>query len=232
MNSAVLLAPGAIRRLFAGKTATGVTTTSTPLGDLWHPPTENELPLIVIFSTEPRSMRWVASSLAAALPAAVLIAADPNAVRGEGSVNAPALALIAAVSSVPGVRIDVARVGIVGEGDAAAAALHAASFSAHRLALISPRELGDEVVDGIPTTLLQFAQSGESASVSTLWERRLRDAAVAVRAIDYTAVGDGWVRYPRAIHGSRRGYGDLLAFFRRGLGDESTFTVIPGWDLH
>jgi hypothetical protein len=228
MDSAVLHTPGVIRRLFAGKTANGATSTSTPLGDLWHPSRTDELPLIVVYSSEPRSMRWIASSLAAALPAAVLVAVEP----ATDSVNVPAHTVSAAQSIAPQVRIDAARVGIVGEGDAAAAALHAASSSALRLALISPRGLGAAVVDGIPPTLLQFAQDGESAAESTAWERRLREAAVAVRAIDYTAVGDGWVRYPRAIRGSRRGYSDLLAFFRRGLGDESTFTVIPGWDLH
>jgi acetyl esterase/lipase len=228
MDTAVLRAPGALRRLFAGKAVTGATATTTPLGELWHPSTGDELPLIVIFSTEPRSMRWVASSLAAALPAAVLVAAE----RITQSVDESAHIASAALSFAPGAHIDSARVGVVGEGDAAAAALRAAGSSAHRLALISPRKLGAAAVDGIPPTLLQFAQGGASAAESTVWERRLRDAAVAVRAIDYTAVGDGWVRYPRAIRGSRRGYNDLLAFFRRGLGDESTFTVIPGWDLH
>ena len=251
IERAVLLAPALVRRLFVARPVSGVRSQPAEIGTVWRPEVTAGLPLIVVFSSEPRSMAWVASSLAAALPAVVVVAAavdDPVHTLAEAQLYAAELGA------------DAGRVGIIGEGDASAPALQAATASSptsgsestsasvstsesasesgpadrsvDRVALISPQSLPASPAPPPPPTLLQFAQGGPRAAESEAWERRVKLAGVAVRAIDYTAVGDGWVRYPRAIRGSRRAHTDLLAFFRRGLGNESTFHVIPGWDLH
>ena len=245
IDRAVLRAPALIRRLFVAQPVSGVRSQTADAGTVWHPAVTAGLPLIVIFSAEPRSMAWVASSLASALPAVVVVAA---------AIGDPVNTLAAARVYAAELGADTGRVGIVGEGDAAAPALQAATTSpptsrsgpgstpglvpesagrtVDRVALISPLSLPETGAATTPPTLLQFAQGGPHAAESEAWERRVKLAGVAVRSIDYTAVGDGWVRYPRAIRGSRRAHTDLLAFFRRGLGNESTFHVIPGWDLH
>jgi hypothetical protein len=233
-DSAVLLAPALVRRMFVGKPVAGARSQTTDVGVTWRPAVTATIPLIVVFSAEPRSLAWISSSLASALPAVVVIAA---------SLDHPADTLAAAQAIAADLGADAGRVGIIGEGDAAAAALEAATVSApttstsadrtvDRVALISPHSLPPDPAESTPPTLLQFTQGGSSATEADAWERRVKQSGVAVRSIDYIAVGDGWVRYPRAIRGSRRAHTDLLAFFRRGLGDDSTFHVIPGWDLH
>ena len=237
INRAVLLSPALLRRLFVAQPVSGVRSRSEEVGTVWHPAVTAGLPLIVVFSAEPRSMAWVASSLASALPAVVIVAA---------ALDDPVHTLAAAQVAAAELGADADRIGIIGEGDASAPALQAATApsptsgsgsastdrAVDRVALISPESLPTAPAAATPPTLLQFAQGGSRAAESEAWERRVKLAGVAVRSIDYTAVGDGWVRYPRAIRGSRRAHSDLLAFFRRGLGNESTFHVIPGWDLH
>jgi acetyl esterase/lipase len=238
ISRAVVHAPSVVRRLFGGRPVSGVQSTTADVGTVWQPSSVAGVPVIVVFSTEPKSLAWIASVLAAQLPAVVVVA---------GSVTDPVGTLAAASTLAGQLGADASRVGVVGEGVAAASAVLAAASSTtnptpatsersdravDRIALISPRKIGDTPTKGTPPTLLQFAQDGDAAPESALLERRLREAGVAVRSIDYTAVGDGWVKYPRAIRGARRGQTDLVAFFRRGLGDESTFDVIPGWDLH
>jgi hypothetical protein len=230
ISRAVVHAPSVVRRLFGGRPAAGAQSTTEDVGTVWQPSSVAGVPLIVVFSTEPKSLAWIASVLASQLPAVVVVA---------GSVADPVGTLAAASTLAEQLGADASRVGVVGEGDAAASAVLAAASSTtnpipatsersdravDRIALISPRKIDDTATVGTPPTLLQFAQP-------SLPQHRF-GCGVAVRSIDYTAVGDGWVKYPRAVRGARRGQTDLMAFFRRGLGDESTFDVIPGWDLH
>lgn len=232
-----------VGRLFAGRPDRNATSTKENFGTVWRGKADENLPLMVIFTRSPAAMAWVASSIAVTLPAVVVV---------TGTDDAAHTAMDRITAWAPAAGADAARIGVIGESDAAAAALEAciepdAEDSAHpartpspgvaRLALISPI-LSEPVapawreVDGLPPTLLQFSRTSAFAAAIVDLEVRLRATGVAVRAIDYGTLGDGWARYPKAVRGSRQGLDDLLGFLRRGFGVESTFHKIPGWDLH
>ena len=217
--------------LFTGRPAAGASMTRESFGSVWRAGGDGQ-PLIVVFSPHPAAMAWLASSIAVSLPAAVVVAS---------SATDPRATVAAASHAASSLGADPERLAIIGESDAAGAALLACASgagAAHRLALISPH-LPDEPdrpsevsFDEVPPVLLQFSRDGVGAVAITALERRLRGAGVAVRAIDYARLADHWARYPRAVRGSARGLDDLVAFLRRGFAVESTFGVIPGWDLH
>lgn len=214
------------RRLFTSRPARGATAQRTQTAVLWRGRTAGDRPVIVLFSAQPDATGWLASSLASALDTIVYVPLSLNNPAAE-------LATAAALDGADG-----SLVGVIGEADAATAATNACSAGgavAVRLALISPvlRDSVDAIdVHALPPTLLQFSQQSEHIGDIRLLDDRLRAGGVAVRATDYTGVGDEWALYPRVSRGSGRGLDDLLGFFRRGLGTESTFSVIPGWDLH
>jgi acetyl esterase/lipase len=224
-------------RLYSGRPPRDVTSVETPSGVLWRRASSANPFVIVLFSDDARGLSWLAGSLASRLDAFVVVGAGRGATAPAGSAEHAESARSAAVREAGTLGADVTRVGLLAEGAFAPHAIRAAGEPAshggvtRRLALVSPVLDAAPEVGSLPPTLLQFARSGESAPVVEL-ERQLRRTGVAVRAIDYTDVTDGWARYPRAARGSARGLDDLVAFFERGLGTQSTFDVIPGWDLH
>lgn len=219
--------------LLSRRTAPGIQLERLDIGTRFAPAGSALLPLVVVLSPTPQSMGWLASHLASRLPAVVYscvaspdpadIASTLRAVRDHASSS----------------QVDASRLGLVAEDAAASPVLqHAAGTSdITRLALVSPLITGPvpervSGADGFPATLLQYARDGASAVAIAGLDTRLRAAAVAVRAIDYTTPADGWTRRSRVRRGADRGLDDLVAFFARGLGTASTFRVIPGWDLH
>jgi len=222
------------RWVFSGRAAGAATRSTDELGTLWRPNAEGPLPLVIVFSESPGALTWLASSIAAQLSAVVLVppvGADPGSV------------VTAAGGQAGRWGVDAARIAVLGEQRGTTAALSAvrpgpgsgpdsAPRAVARLALVSPRL--PEIDDGVdlPPTLLQFSRSDADLARVVAFEKRLRLQGVAVRATDYTDIADGWTRYPRAIRHSKRALDDLVAFLRRGIGVDSTFDVIPGWDLH
>jgi hypothetical protein len=230
--------------LLSGKTASGVSRQRLGFATLWSPPDPTGLPVVVVFSPAPAALGWLASNLAARLPAAVYVCATST-----GS-SALAGAMTAVRDHAATTAVDGALWGVVAEDAAAPLVLSrlAELGEVSRLALVSPAlsaassvQTGsgaDAMDDGpvdvadFPSTLLQFAREGSNAAGCERLATRLREAAVAVRAADYVAPADGWARRSRVRSGSARALDDLVAFFARGLGTASTFRVIPGWDLH
>ncbi|GAA0995906.1 hypothetical protein GCM10009563_15620 [Subtercola frigoramans] len=83
----------------------------------------------------------------------------------------------------------------------------------------------------LPPTLLQRdAVSGTPDPREDLPEL-LREAAVAVRVIDYRPESLLWAEFPRAVGYSAGAADDLEAFLRRGLLDNG-FDIVPAWNLH
>lgn len=218
-------------RLYTGTPSRSAVQSRGSAGTVWSPAAATGTSAtgtsvtLVLFSSSPGSMAWLASSIATALPATVVVAKTPDD---------PHSTLRTVQSEL---EPDASRLGVIGEGTAASAAIVAAS-AGQRLALVSPEfpssrnRSGMPSLDGVPPTLLQFARNGASGGVIRDLETTMRDAGIAVRATDYTGIADGWARFPKAVRRSDRALDDLLAFLRRGFGTESTFQVIPGWDLH
>jgi acetyl esterase/lipase len=198
----------------------------------WSRPNPAGLPLIVVFSPAPAALGWLASNLAARLPAAVYVCAS--------SPGSPPLDdTLRSVRDHAATRsVDVALLGLVAEDTAAPRVADGMAVlgTVTRLALVSPVLDSTFVATadgaGFPPTLLQFARDGVLAADCELFAARLKESAVAVRSADYAAPADGWARRSRVRAGSAHALDDLVAFFERGLGTASTFQVIPGWDLH
>lgn len=172
--------------------------------------TDHPSPRILIVADQPVSARWLAASISTALAAEVVTARPHRVTAAELAVDA-----------------------IVGLGSAAGTAVSLCRTSrAGRLALISPLELPTSVPSGLPTTLIQASASGPQRPKVQEFERTLRATGTAVRDTDYPSTADEWVRLPRLVRGSTAALGDLVAFLERGIGVQSTFEVIPGWDLH
>ena len=170
---------------------------------------EGHTPWIVVVTDRPISAQWISASLAVALHAQVTVT------RGD---------MLAA---------DRIADAVVGLHAAAPTALDLCRrLRARRLALVSPRQLPTSVPTGLPTTLIQAAAFGPERPQVREFERTLRATGTAVRDTDYPATPDEWVRLPRLVRGSTAALGDLVAFLERGIGVQSTFEVIPGWDLH
>ena len=233
--------------MFSRRTVRGVSRSSEDFGVVWRPAQVSGLPLIVVFSAKPSAMGWLASSLAAGLPAVVAVvdvASAGDAIPSADDAVTSAARLAASLAADP------ARLGVVAEGRTAAIALQLAASRSmagpngpsrtpvSRLALIAPTfddevwPAGATIPSGFPPTLLQFARDGGAAAGCAALAAQLAAAGVAVRATDYQSPRDGWATRSRAVRQSQRGADDLQAFFARGFGSASTFHVIPGWDLH
>lgn len=211
----------ALARALATPAVRGTTSTEHELGTVWERKGSSPRALILYFTDSPSSARWLAGSLAAQLDARVLVARSLD-------VDAASFAGLA-----EGLGLDPALTAVVGEEVGASAALalcHATSVN--RVALLYPTNLEGAQVSGVPTTLLQSAVTSDGRAAVVVFEVALRRAGVAVREMEYKNLGDGWARYPKAVAGSRAALGDLVAFLKRGIGELSTFEVIPGWDLH
>ncbi|MBC7725743.1 MAG: hypothetical protein H7146_13520, partial [Burkholderiaceae bacterium] len=129
--------------------------------------------------------------------------------------------------------LDPGRTVIVGEGGGCHAAFAlCGKVPSARIALLYPPALPGIDPHSFPTTLLQASATSSTRAGVVMLESSLRRAGVAVRETDYQDIADDWARYPRAVRGSKRALGDLVAFLERGVGQSSTFEVIPGWDLH
>ncbi|WP_165069294.1 alpha/beta hydrolase family protein [Marisediminicola senii] len=177
--------------------------------------------LVIYLTRRPRDSRWLAGSLAVRLGAVVLV---PRSLDDADTVVERAHRQLGT---------DPARTTIVAEAAAAGAAAEACrSSSVSRLALLYPTGLAASTVAGLPTTLIQAAQSGENRAAVVAIETAMRRAGIAVRETEYADIRDGWARYPAVTGGSKRALNDLVAFIERGMGRDSTFVVIPGWDLH
>jgi len=184
-------------------------------------------PLILLLSPEPTTVSWLASVLAVDLDAVVAVAPGGRDVG------------VALETAIQLPTVDAAKVGVLGDGAAAGDAIELcrSSDAVIRLALVTPAfrtapaPAPDEDAHVLPPTFIQSSQHSAQAELITSLEVRLRAAGVAVRATEYTSVSDEWTRYPRFAGGASRARTDLVAFFRRGLGTETTFSVIPGWDL-
>jgi hypothetical protein len=232
VNPAPSGGPRLTAALLSGKAARGVSRSRLGFGTTWSRPDPAGLPLIVVFSPAPAALGWLASNLAARLPAAVYVCAS-----SPGSPQ-PSDTLQAVREHAAKRSVDVALLGLVAEDTAAprVADSIAELGAVTRLALVSPVFDHSSVaaVDGsvFPPTLLQFGRDGALAADCDRFAARLKDSAVAVRAADYASPSDGWARRSRVRAGSAHALDDLVAFFARGLGTASTFRVIPGWDLH
>jgi hypothetical protein len=211
--------PGLTRAL-ATPAVRGVVSTASPRGDEYRAPGD-ATSLVVYFTGSPATARWLAGSLAVQLGCVVVVPA-------RGADRASVLRDVADTHGV-----DPARVAVVAEGDAASAAIEAcAGLRVSRLALLYPTGVDVDGPPSAPTTLLQAARHGPHRESVVALDRMLRQAGVAVRETEYEAVPDGWARHPKLVSGAQRALGDLVAFLERGFGTQSTFEVIPGWDLH
>lgn len=205
--------PGAIADRLAG-------------GTLWRSE-QTPRALVVYLTGSPGLSRWLAGSVAVRLDALVLvpIAVDASAVEQ----------VVTAARSASRLT-DRAPVVVVGEADAATSAIAASTaLHASRLALLYPTELSVAAPGperSIPTTLIQAAADSADRGTVAAMDAAWRRAGIAVRETEYSGIDDGWARYPRASKGSRRALDDLIGFLDRGIGQASTFDVIPGWDLH
>ena len=171
---------------------------------------EGHAPWIVVVTDRPISAQWMSASLAIALHARVTVTRGDTLSADDRTADA-VVGLYAAAPTA----LDLCR-----------------RLRARRLALVSPRELPTSVPTGLPTTLIQAAAFGPERPKVREFERTLRATGTAVRDTDYPATPDEWVRLPRLVRGSTAALGDLVAFLERGIGVQSTFEVIPGWDLH
>ncbi len=184
--------------------------------------------LVVYLTGSPGLSRWLAGSIANRLSALVLVrdpmthrltTADIENCRFSGGSNLS--------ESAPTV--------VVGEADAASAAIElSVAVRAIRLALLYPTAVRDFRAASeslVPTTLVQAAATGDHRADVVALDSAWRRAGIAVRETEYSDVDDGWARYPRVTKGSGRALDDLIGFLDRGMGQASTFDVIPGWDL-
>ncbi|PRY69665.1 hypothetical protein B0I08_102342 [Glaciihabitans tibetensis] len=118
------------------RAARGVRRTSADFGALWRGTDTTGQPLIVICSSRPAAMSWLASSLAAGLPALVAVVrltdsgAEADATSATESVGAFDRAVTEAARAATALGADPARLGIVGEGAAASVALTLAAARA------------------------------------------------------------------------------------------------------
>ena len=173
-------------------------------------PDPTTMPLVIVVTDRVVSARWLSASLSVALHARVVVG-DAAALTGEQP-EADA---------------------IVGIGRSATAAIELCrKTGSRRLALVSPVALPTPVPSGLPTTLIQSSGIGVERPMVEEFQRTLRATGTAVRDTDYLTTADEWVRLPRLVHGSASALDDLVAFLLRGTGVQSTFEVIPGWDLH
>ena len=193
-------------------------------GTLWQSDESPARCLVLCLSGHPSGMRWLAGSIAARLPGLVYVAgAEEDATS--------------AVERATGIArergLDARLSAVVAEGDRAEEGVLASRIlPASRLVLVAPPGMPGLEPAGLPTTLLQASQSAADRAGVVELEAAMRRAGVAVRETEYRDIADEWARYPRAVPGSRRALGDLVAFLERGIGQQSTFEVIPGWDLH
>jgi len=229
--------PGA-PRLFGSRAVAGARSTRDGGLTVWRTESAGQHPVIVLVTTQPATVGWLASVLAVDLEAVVAVVGVPASCDAASD-----LELDAAFEAAIGLEgADPDRIGVVGDGAAASAAMALCLRSSTpplRLALVLPSfphatppvsaaGAGEQM---LPPTLIQSSESHRDAAATRSLDAQLRAAGVAVRATEYTSVSDEWTRYPRFARGSTRARGDLVAFFQRGLGTESTFSVIPGWDL-
>ena len=202
----------------------GVTAVRSGQGTLWRSDGEPARCLVLRFSEHPSGLRWLAGSVAARLRGLVY-AAGPDEDAASATEHARGIALDRG--------LDAGLSAVVAEGGRAeAGALASRMLPASRLVLIAPPGMPGLEPAGLPTTLLQASQSTADRAGVVALEMAMRRAGVAVRETEYRDIGDEWARYPRAVPGSRRALDDLVAFLERGFGQQSTFEVIPGWDLH
>lgn len=197
-------------------------------GTLWSSATRSSRALVVYLTAEPASARWLAGSLATRLDALLLVVDRSDQVDDVVAVVARTREATIGDGTLP----PTAPVVVVGEGSAAPVALGVAHACASRLALLYPLSVGSESTARVPTTLIQAAGSGPERSRIVEFDRALRRAGVAVRETEYSDVDDGWAKRPRSSKGAARALTDLVGFLDRGIGQASTFDVIPGWDLH
>lgn len=202
----------------------GASAVRSGAGTLWQGDGSPARGLVLCLSGHPSGLRWLAGSIATRLPGLVYVA---------GADEDPA----SAVEHARGVGrergLDAGLSAVVAEGDRAAAGVLASRLlPASRLVLVAPPAIPQLEPAGLPTTLLQASQSGAGRPGVVELEAAMRRAGVAVRETEYRDIADEWARYPRAVPGSRRALDDLIAFLERGIGQQSTFEVIPGWDLH
>jgi hypothetical protein len=196
---------------------------SNPLGTVFRGAEGG--PLLLLAGERGREPLWLASALAKQLGAVAVVLTDPNTDGVKSAATGAEL------------RADLARVALIGAGDAAAAALATAAdpargFEVARLALLSPTAEADLELGAVPPVFLQSAPGSPTLPVSRALEIDLRESGVAVRPVEYAGLHDAWTRYPRLTPGSARALDDIAAFLRRGFGLEGTFHgVIPGWDL-
>ena len=203
-------------------------------------------PLIVLAGDRGAPPDWLGSALATAIGGIAIVLADPREpadgaehertdAETEARRDSPiASRILTAVAACASLGADADRVAIVAVGDSAPAALRAAAGRppARRLVILAPTAASDGDLTGVPPTFLQSSPQSPSLPVSRSLEIDLREAGVAVRPVEYAALPDAWVRYPRFTPGSKRAVEDIAAFLRRGFGLDGTFSgVIPGWDL-
>ena len=182
----------------------------TPSADRDHEWFEGQTPWIIVVTDRPISAQWMSASLAVALHARVTVTRGDTLTADDRTADA-----VVGLNAAAPIALDLCR-----------------RLRARRLALVSPLELPTSVPTGLPTTLIQASAFGPERPKVREFERTLRATGTAVRDTDYPATPDEWVRLPRLVRGSTAALGDLVAFLERGIGVQSTFEVIPGWDLH
>ena len=216
-------APG-LAAAVASPRVRGASSARSGQGTLWQSEGSPARCLVLCLSGHPSGLRWLAGSIAARLPGLVYVA-------GVDEDAASAVERARGIARERG--LDAGLSAVVAEGDRAEAGVLASRMlPASRLVLVSPPGMPGLEPAGLPTTLLQASQSAADRAGVVELEAAMRRAGVAVRETEYRDIADGWARYPRAVPGSRRALDDLVAFLERGIGQQSTFEVIPGWDLH
>lgn len=202
-------------------------------------------PLVILLPGDgATASAWLPSTLAGELDAAVVVVRSPfepeHPFTERVDTASAAVRWIAAHAAGWGASAD--RLGVVGDGPGADVLFALAPRNRDesgphisRQVLISPGPDGTlpENMRGLPTALVQVGEHDSALSVTTARVDALKKAGVPVRMAEYPAASSGWFRYPKVQKRlSRRALDDAVHFLRRGLNQETSFRVIPAWDLH
>ncbi|WP_227497258.1 alpha/beta hydrolase [Planctomonas psychrotolerans] len=202
-------------------------------------------PLVVLFPADgSRTSGWLPSALARDLDAAVVLVRsplEPGSALAE-RVDTAIAALRWAAAHAAGWNASADRLGVVGDGPGAdiveeLTPRNRAESGPHisRQVLVSPtgRAHPPEFPAGLPTALILTGEHDPALSSTSDRVDALKRAGVPARMIEYPGAATGWFRYPKVSRRiAARGLDDVVRFLRRGLNEETSFRVIPAWDLH
>jgi acetyl esterase len=202
-------------------------------------------PLVVLFPADgSRTSAWLPSALARDLDAVVVMVQNPLWAGSPLSerVDTGIAALRWITAHAAGWDASADRLGVVGDGPGADIVLDLTPRNRSesgpyiaRQVLVSP-SVESSMPDnprGLPTALVLAGEHDPMVAAITDLVDALKRAGVPARMVEYPGATSGWFRFPRVQRSvSERALDDIVRFLRRGLNEESSFRVIPAWDLH